>query len=457
MAKLTDFMKESANDKVEIKSQVKLNGQPLKTFKAFKEEFGVEEFATVIQTRNIGGDTMIWGNTDFAIWGTSSWGSSAQTSFILGSSLAGVLGTSKLGSRSSEFEDTIVVNPDRKHKERFFGTYFNSTSDTTATWVGDGEVTYTASQVAQSNIIYKNNETITSATLNAIESTGDVNYYLASYDNTTPTPPIIHFNMNDDLATTNVVESISGNDGTANFNTEDNSVVGKVNKALSFNGTGDYVNLGSTADGNYTSMTISAWIKRTGDTPATWSTHLHRGPTTAVGTSVFFIGTEATTHNIVSTIGAGASGPSYLSGDTNVFTELDTWYHVLTSWDGTTARVYVDNIEKVSYALSAANFTAYTATQGSAITRIGASGNASGYLVEGEIDDVRIYDTALTVDEVSAIYNSGAGTEIDDPTYWESVTSGTLHNFSSTGKKLKWKAQEADGTNAITTYIEVIY
>jgi hypothetical protein len=49
-----------------------------------------------------------------------------------------------------------------------------------------------------------------------------------------------HWKMNDDAATKVVVDSsANGNDGTAQQNTEDINVTGKINGALSFNGTSD--------------------------------------------------------------------------------------------------------------------------------------------------------------------------------------------------------------------------
>jgi hypothetical protein len=134
MATLTDLLKESMNDKVEIKSQVKLNGQPLKTFKAFKESFTFEEQATIIQTKNIAGETLIWGSDGFGIWGTSKWGTGAISSFVLGSSVGGILGTNALGNQSSEFEDVRVIPPNKLFKERFLGDSFEDTSETTAEW-----------------------------------------------------------------------------------------------------------------------------------------------------------------------------------------------------------------------------------------------------------------------------------------------------------------------------------
>ena len=188
---------------------------------------------------------------------------------------------------------------------------------------------------------------------------------------------------------------------------EESLVTGKYGYSLEFDGVDDYINLGSTADGNYDAMTVEAWIRRTADLPSGWRTPLHRNDGTSVGSSVFFIGLEATSHHITATIGAGASGPTYQSGGTSIVAELDTWYHVVNSWDGTTATVYVNGVEIMDYPLTSANFKALTATKGAAVTRIGASGNSAGYLFKGDIDEVKIYSRALSPEEINASYDNG--------------------------------------------------
>ena len=55
--------------------------------------------------------------------------------------------------------------------------------------------------------------------------------------------PIAHYKMNDNSANTTVIDSAGSNNGTASFNTADNSVAGKINNALSFDGIDDIVNI----------------------------------------------------------------------------------------------------------------------------------------------------------------------------------------------------------------------
>ena len=223
-----------------------------------------------------------------------------------------------------------------------------------------------------------------------------------------------------------------GTFGGAGFG-EEYIMSGKYGDSLEFDGVNDYINLGNTADGDYDAMTIEAWIKRTSDTPSGWRTPLHRNDGTSVGTSVFFIGLEATTHDITATIGAG-SGPGYQAGNTNIPAALDTWYHVVNSWNGTTARVYVDGVEIMDYGLTAAAFNNKVA-----VTRIGASGDGSGYLFKGEIDEVKIYSRALSPGEINASYNNKVYklynnfTDLPDGTYNYSayaIDMGGNTNFS---------------------------
>ncbi len=173
-------------------------------------------------------------------------------------------------------------------------------------------------------------------------------------------------------------------------------------KALFVNGTG-YINCGDAADDDFSAMTIAAWFKPTSFTPDRWRTPFHRNDGTSVGSSVFFIATVSGTNQIVSTIGSGSGAVGgYMAGATGITAEIDTWYYVVNSWDGTNARVFVDGVQKGSYLLSSAAFTNKTAT-----TRVGASGNGTGYLFNGVIDDVRLYSRAYTAEEIRSQYYAG--------------------------------------------------
>ncbi len=82
---------------------------------------------------------------------------------------------------------------------------------------------------------------------------------------------------------------------------------------------------------------------------------------------------------------------------------LNTWTHVAATFDGTTKRLYIDGQEVASGA-------ATLGTPDEAALTIGTSGTCadSGQEFRGLIDEVEIYDRALTRDEVRAVYSAGA-------------------------------------------------
>ena len=206
--------------------------------------------------------------------------------------------------------------------------------------------------------------------------------------------------FNDDDTPAILVDSSGyGNDGAivGAVYTDD----GVLDNALEFDGN-DYVNLSDVGSEEYTSLTIGAWFKATTFTPTRWRTPFHRNDGTSIGTSVFYIGLETGTGQIFSVIGAG-SGIGYTVGKTGVYAQVGRWYHVATSWDGTTGKVYVNGELKKSYALSSAAFN----NKSAAVTRIGSSGSSTGYLFDGLIDDVRLYKKALTSAQIQKHYAEG--------------------------------------------------
>lgn len=181
MASIGQTIQGINEDKKDIKGQDDLIGGAFPVFKLFNESLPIETQATIIQTRNIGGETGIYGNSTFGIYGVSKYGSSATQSFILGSSLAGILGVTPLGSNLSAYSTVRVVCPDNLFKERFIGDDFNDSDETTANWnTTSNLLEFDADELAQSESIELNNGTITSATLSVTEESGSFDYYLTS-------------------------------------------------------------------------------------------------------------------------------------------------------------------------------------------------------------------------------------------------------------------------------------
>lgn len=77
------------------------------------------------------------------------------------------------------------------------------------------------------------------------------------------------------------------------------------------------------------------------------------------------------------------------------------WQHVASVYDGTTLRTYIDGRLQSETPLTTAP------TDGSGSLKLGARGDDAGDLFEGWIDEVAVYDTALSADQVDAHYVKG--------------------------------------------------
>jgi hypothetical protein len=72
-----------------------------------------------------------------------------------------------------------------------------------------------------------------------------------------------------------------------------------------------------------------------------------------------------------------------------------SWHHVVGTQTGTTATVYIDGVQCNTGAVTAIN-------NGTDTVEIGRF--RGGYYFNGKIDDVRIYNRALTAEEVQSLY-----------------------------------------------------
>jgi len=216
-----------------------------------------------------------------------------------------------------------------------------------------------------------------------------------------------HWLMNDDLATTAVLDNKGSNDGVLNVNTDTISVEGKINKALDFDGTNDYVDCGHDASLDITSaISVGMWVYHN----AVDVLQMY-----ASKNEVFYFRVDATNKL---TFRFYESGVGWATAHTTALAQIEvsTWYYVTATYNGTDVKIYVNGVEV---------YTSDTDSGKTINTNINDLYISSGFgasvnEVNGKMDDVRIYDTAITAYYVKLLYNNGAGTED------ENVQSNTL-------------------------------
>ena len=85
--------------------------------------------------------------------------------------------------------------------------------------------------------------------------------------------------------------------------------------------------------------------------------------------------------------------------DIDVALELDTWYHIVATKDSSEVIIYVDGVERASTA-----FSGHTPDSGNVV--IG-NKNSYDYAPDGEISGAKLYNRALSADEVKLLYEKG--------------------------------------------------
>ena len=195
------------------------------------------------------------------------------------------------------------------------------------------------------------------------------------------------------------VDVVGSNDGTISGATTGVSGANQTyttNEAYSFDGAGDNVDVpdgfSSLFDGN-TDATFACWVRV--DSNADSVAHLFAAD--GKRQSYFQSRTRNATGPGIQ-VWNGSSNYIIATGNSKVG---DGWFHYVGVFDSgaDTMRVFIDGAQKASGTLP----SAYSLNNSSKIAERGDKGNHHG----GEIDDVRVYDKALTSTEVSNLYNNG--------------------------------------------------
>lgn len=204
------------------------------------------------------------------------------------------------------------------------------------------------------------------------------------------------------------IDSVGDNNGTVSGATQ--NIAGKINTAYSFDGNdfiaADSVVIDVAAN---TSGTWSAWVKPTDATPAAVQYIMGFGDTNANERISLFINTTGVLQCFCAIAGVNqfnkaTTSPAFSDG---------VWTHVAVTQTGSGITLYVNGVAVAqSYSVST-NITRWmSSVAGVDNFRIGCLNfNNGGNLnfFNGSIDDVNIWNRALTADEVTELYNSGAG------------------------------------------------
>ena len=212
-------------------------------------------------------------------------------------------------------------------------------------------------------------------------------------------------------------------------------VTGRYGGGLLFDGSNDYVGLPALGTFYNTAFTLEAWVLKattkndvgivgtwTGSGPMLWVDHL------------------ASRYHLT----LGSSMSTYLDSGLNPV--VGQWQHLAATSDGTTARFYVNGTQVSSRAVSG--------SVGSSNTwRIGAYGSGPGNFFDGVLDEIRVYDRALSAAEVQADRDQPLG--ITNPGAPTAPGNLTVTGSTQTSVSLGWTASTDDtGVSGYNIYVD---
>src|SRR6185503_5072272 len=164
--------------------------------------------------------------------------------------------------------------------------------------------------------------------------------------------------------------------------------IGRFGNALSFDGVNDWVTVPDSSSLDITRMTLEAWVYPT-TSNAIWRTVVFKEQS---GDLVYGMYAQTSTNQ--------PSGHAYVGGSDRVArggTALpaNQWSHLATTYDGSAVRLYVNAT------LVATTTIAGSLATSTGVLRIGGN-NIWPEFFQGRIDEVRVYNKALTAAEIQS-------------------------------------------------------
>jgi len=210
----------------------------------------------------------------------------------------------------------------------------------------------------------------------------------------------LDFDGPDTTATTATDVSGTGNTGTLTNGPVPG--IGKVGQALNFDGSNDFVDLANPASLNITSaLTISAWVYVRGATNQIDDIFTRDNSSTNRGYRLVFDSNDSIEFYVAQD--ASTKIQATVTGRTPY---QNRWVHVVGVYQPSTfVRLYLDGTQAAENTMSIP-----AAIRSSTVgPEIGRRGNGDGEF-NGLIDEVRVYNRALSAEEVKRLYNMGKTT-----------------------------------------------
>lgn len=254
--------------------------------------------------------------------------------------------------------------------------------------VGAADTTAPYSVAWSSGTVANGSHTVTAVARDVAGNTTTSGAVTVTVANTAPPPPPdLVGAWSFDEGSGNVAADRSGIGNTGTVSGASWTTAGKNGGALSFDGVNDRVVVADAASLDLTNrMTLEAWVRPSTSTAA-WRTVLLKEHSSGLSYSLYSANGAQARPNAHLNVGGdkGVTAPSGIP--------VDTWSHLAVTFDGATARLYVNGAQVATRAMSGSMAT------GSGVLSMGGNG-VWGEWFAGRLDDVRIYSAVRSAAQI---------------------------------------------------------
>ncbi len=264
----------------------------------------------------------------------------------------------------------------------------------------------------------------------------------------------------DTTVVTTTDKSGNGNDGTRTGTT--NLLIGKIGQGIKFDGSSGYINAGSGL-GNFSStspFTVAGWIIVRGSGLKAFTSRASVG---GEGWYIYYDDTNAVCIGcfLWDFLGHNGNYDRITTGDGSVV--KNKWYHFVISQDGTNTlagrKIYINGVVRGNGGSRSGASAPDDPGYGGTTFQMGARGGAS--FANALMDDVRVYNRALSQSEITALYKFGqnkmASSQTAAPTNGNNLKNGLVGWWTMDGADVTSTAAidksttGANGTRSGTT------